>query len=332
MNYLFQVRGFVDGGFDYSGQTMQSLNEGYPSLSESLGIGTDTITGLPATHLTRWYSSPNAQDTKLQNTTGGRFATVHCDGTPLLPNEPPSVRVDGVVAAGGNFSAPLDWNNDLLEPDAVASPGEDLNHNGILGDPPFLGFNDWDVVNSPNAVALQQIGARAAAFGFSATGGLKAGTGGQDDDGGGLKAGTGGLKAGTGGLKAGTGGTDQDEDTAASTADPASGLLCTNCVSSSGSLIENGKSVPLAWTPPSFGQIRKYQVWRALGSFPTAQQVLLNFSKFSIIKTLSGAPPTTFYTDSSVKNTTTYTYVVTDTNKQGVQSGPSNPVVVTTKF
>ena len=332
MNYLFQVRGFADGGFDYSGQTMQPLNEVYPFLSESVGIGTDIFTLLPATHLTRWYSAPNAEDVQLQNTTGGRYAAVHCDGTPLLPNEPPSVRVDGFVGAGGNFSAPLDWNNDLIEPDSVSSPGEDLNHNGIIGDPAFLGFNDWEVVTGTTEVALQQIAARAPAFGFSAAGGLKAGTGGQDEDGGGLKAGTGGLKAGTGGLKAGTGGTDQDEDTATSTADPPTALVCPNCVFSSGSLVENGKSIPLTWTAPGFGQIRKYQVWRAVGSFPTAQQVLANFNKFSVIKTLTGTPPSTSYTDPNVKNKTTYTYVVTDANKQGAQSEPSNPVVVTTNF
>jgi hypothetical protein len=332
MNYLFQTRGFVDGGFDYSAQTMPALNEAYPYLDESVGIGTDMFTGSPATHLTRWYSAPNAADVQLQNTTGGRFAAVHCDGTPLLSNEPAAVRVDGFVGAAGDFSAPLDWNNDLLEPDSVFFPGEDLNHDGIVGDPAFLGFNDWEVVTGSDAVALQQTAARAPAFGFSAASGLKFGTGGEDNDGGGLKFGTGGLKFGSGGLKFGTGGTDQDEDTATSTADPPTGLVCSNCVFSSGSLLENGKSVPLSWTAPGFGQIRKYYVWRAVGSFPTAPQVLANFSKFSVIKTLTGTPPATIYTDSTVKNSTTYTYVVSDANKQGAQSGPSNPIVVTTKF
>ena len=42
MNYLFQVRGFGDGGFDYSGQTLPALNEttstvnGVFPLSESI--------------------------------------------------------------------------------------------------------------------------------------------------------------------------------------------------------------------------------------------------------------------------------------------------------
>src|SRR6202008_1075286 len=56
MNYLFQARGFVDGGFDYSGQMFGNLDE--TQLSESAGIGFDSL-GNPAEHLTRWYSKPN---------------------------------------------------------------------------------------------------------------------------------------------------------------------------------------------------------------------------------------------------------------------------------
>ncbi|MBZ5573874.1 MAG: hypothetical protein LAO09_18570 [Acidobacteriia bacterium] len=340
MNYLFQIRAFVDGGFDYSSQTMPPLNEAYPFLSEASGIAVDPLTG-PAKHLTRWYSTPNALDTQLQNTSGGRYSTAHCDGTPLGPNEPPSVRVDGTVAPGGTYSAPLDWNNDLVAGDTVISPGEDLDHNGTVnGNLPFSGFSDWPTVD------LQQMSARASAFGFSGGaglksggGGLKNGGGGIDNDGGGLKSGGGGLKNGGGGLKNGGGGTEQDEDTATSTVDAPTGLTCSisqgkvpGCVSVSGSLVENAKSVPLTWTPPNFGQVRKYYVWRAVGSYPTPQQVLSNLKKFSNIQTLTGTPPSTTYTDPNVKNNTTYTYFVADGNKQGVQSGPSNVLVVTTKF
>jgi hypothetical protein len=63
------------------------------------------------------------------------------------------VRVDATAPAG-SF---LDWNNDLVIPDAVSSPGLDINHNGITGDLPFSGFNDWSSIN------LQQMGARLAA-------------------------------------------------------------------------------------------------------------------------------------------------------------------------
>jgi hypothetical protein len=336
MNYLFQVRGFVDGGFDYSGQTLAPLNEtsspvnGVPALSESLGLGVDILTGLPAAHLTRWYSAPNVLDIQLQNTTGGRYATVHCDGSPLLPNEPPAVRVDGTVAAGGNFSSPLDWNNDLITPDTVNPPGEDLNHNGPV-DSPFSGFNDWEVFEPSNSVAMQQMSARANAFGLSGGsglkpigGGLKPIGGGADDDGGGLKPIGGGLKPIGGGLKPIGGGVEQDEDTATSTADPPTGLICSNCVGSA----ENNQSVPLTWTQPAFGQIRAYDIRRAQGNFPTPYDVAANVNLFTDIATLSGAPPLTTFTDTTT-TFTTYTYFVTETNLQGVHSGPSVPLVVT---
>ncbi|HEX5236459.1 MAG TPA: hypothetical protein VFW25_14155 [Silvibacterium sp.] len=339
MNYLFQVRGFVDGGFDYSSQTFGPLNEAYPSLSESTGVGMDIDTQQSAAHLTRWYSAPNALDQKLQKATGGRYATSHCDGSALGPNDVPGVRVDGTVAAGGTYSAPLDWNNDLILPDAVNPPGVNLNYNGSTSDAPFRGFDDWQMLN------LQQIGGRENAFGYSgggvkfAGGGVKFAGGGVDDDGGGVKFGGGGVKFGGGGVKFGGGGIDQNEDTATSTVDSPSGLTCTvalgnvaGCVNSSGTLLETGKSVPLTWTAPSFGQIRNYTVWRAIGSFSTPLQVLSNAGAFSAIKTLTGTPPSPALTDTNVKNNTTYTYFVTDGNKQGAQSGASVPLVVTTKF
>jgi hypothetical protein len=333
MNYMFQVRGFVDGGFDYSGQTLPALNEAYPFLSESLGVGKDIFTGATAAHLTRWYSVPNALDTQLQNTTGGRYAKSHCDGSALTSADVPGVRVDGTVAPIGNFSAPLDWNNDQVVPDAIVAPGIDLNYNGLLGDPQFSGFNDWQAVNG---VALQQIAARGSAYGFSGgglkpgpNGGLKPGpNGGVDNDGGsGLKPGpNGGLKPGpNGGVKPGNNiGTDVDEATATSTADPPTALACSDCVNSQ----ENNKNVPLIWNGPSYGQTRVYGIWRAQGRFPTLADVLANSNLFTQIGTVSGAPPSTTFTDTNT-TFTTFTYFVTDTNKQGIQSSPCSPLVVT---
>jgi hypothetical protein len=341
MNYLFQVRGFVDnGGFDYSGQTMPVLNEAYPSLSESTGIGSDLDGTGFASHLTRWYSTPNALDVQLQNATGGRYATAHCDGTPLLPNEPNSVRVDGTVAPGGTFSAPLDWNNDLVAPSDVVTPGEDLDHNGAIGDSLFSGYNDW------KSVDFQQMGARPNAFGSSGGGvGIRGGGvgirgGGTDNDGGGVGIRGGGVGIRGGGVGIRGGGVDQDEDTATSTVSSPSNLTCSvkqntvpGCVVSSGIFLENAKSIPVSWTAPAFGQIRTYFVWRAVGSFTTSRLVLLNGASFTKIATVTGMPPSTSVIDSNnIKNNTTYTYFVTNTNKQGVQSGPSTPLVVTTKF
>ncbi len=341
MNYLFQVRGFVDnGGFDYSGQTMPALNEAYPFLSESTGIGSDLDGSGPASHLTRWYSTPNALDVMLQNASGGRYAMAHCDGTPLLQGEAPSVRVDGTLAPGGTFSAPLDWNNDFVAGDAVLAPGEDLDHNGAIGGSQFSGFNDWASVD------FQQMGARPNAFGSSGGGvGIRGGGvgirgGGTDNDGGGVGIRGGGVGIRGGGVGIRGGGIDQDEDTATSTVSSPSNLTCSiaqnkvpACVVSSGSFLENGKSVPLSWTPPTFGQIRTYFVWRAVGSFSTSQQVFQKAASFSKIGTISGTPPATLFLDSNnIKNNTTYTYFVTDANKQSVTSGPSTPLVVTVKF
>jgi hypothetical protein len=107
------------------------------------------------------------------------------------------------------------------------------------------------------------------------------------------------------------------------------GVTVPACVSSSGSLVEKAKSVPLTWTSPSFGQTRHYEVWRALGSFPTLASVVANHSLFTNIVTLTGTPPTAMFVDTSVSTGKTYTYFVTDQNKQGAQSGASAPLVVT---
>jgi hypothetical protein len=316
MNYLFQVRGFPDGGLDYSSLALGSLNE--TALSESNGIG-------PAPHQTRWYSTPNALDKKL-----GNVAMSHCDGSPLGPNDVPAIRVDGPVPATGQ----LDWNNDFIVPDVVNPPGVDVNYNGITGDTPFSGFDDSENIN------LQQIGAREGAFGSSggvkfAGGGVKFAGGGVDNDGGGVKFAGGGVKFAGGGVKFAGGGIDQNEDTATSTGDPVTGLTCAvaignvpGCAPGKNGLTVTGSGVPLTWTAPGFGQTRSYTIYRAIGSFTNAQ-LISNSSSFSAIKTLTGAPPTASYTDTSVKKNTTYTYFVTDANKQGAQSGASNPVVVT---
>src|SRR5712691_4258623 len=161
MNYLFQIRGFSDipegalGHIDYSGQTMPNVDE--TVLNETTGLGSPLFTNPPATaaHCTRWYAPPNALDIQQQNTTGGRFAAIHCDGTPIGPNEPTAVRVNG-----STFSAPLDWNNDLVVPAAVSGP-QDVNFNGSTSDAQFQGFNDW--IN----IDLRQISARTNTFGLS---------------------------------------------------------------------------------------------------------------------------------------------------------------------
>jgi len=305
MNYLFQIRGFPDGGIDYSRQTLPDLSE--TLLNETLGIGSDRFTGQLAAHFTRWYAPPNALDTQL-----GRFATHHCDGTPVKRDasgnilEPLVVRVDG-----NTFSAPIDWNNDLIVPDLIEPVAwQDVNFNGstsISPDAAFPGFNDW--IN----VDLRQVGSRANTFGFSGGGIAQAGpNSGIPSD---------GPNAGI--AQAGPNSGEQDEETACSTADPPTALMAFQK--------PKAHNVVLNWTPPGMCQVSRkagYTIWRAVGFFSTI--TLANRTQFTPIGTVN-APSTTF-TDNNVKNNTTYTYFVTDTNTQGATSGASNLVQILVSF
>src|SRR6266567_2887717 len=349
MNYLFQIRGFPDGGIGYSGQTLPSLSEA--ALNESNGIGFDLFFGAQAAHFTRWYAPPNALDIQLQNSTGKRFASLHCDGTPIGPNEPPAVRVDG-----NTFSTFIDWNNDLIVPDAVT--WQDVNFNGSTSGAPdpapppafndMQGFSDW--VN----LDLRQIGARSSSFALSGGGGNLFPPGGGNlfppgggnlfppgggnvypPGGGSLYGGDGGnlfppgggnlFPPGGGNLYPAGGGVEQDAEMACSTADPPTRLKAAPFPT-------NTHQVLLTWTAAGPCQVRRYDVWRATGSFPTLHSVLQNFQLFTDITPngITGTPPVTTFTDIDVKNKTTYTYFVTDTSlvpntTRQVTSGPSNP-------
>ena len=159
---------------------------------------------------------------------------------------------------GSTFSGPLDWNNDLIVPNPVKP--QDVNFNGITGDSPFTGFNDWQSMD------LRQISAASGGFGLSGGGGLLNGGGGLLNGGGGLLNGGGGLLNGGGGidnsgsgllnggggllnggggllnggggLLNGGGGSEQDSDTANSTADAPTGLTCLVAIT------RNGVTVP----------------------------------------------------------------------------------------
>jgi hypothetical protein len=326
MNYLFQVRGFPGNGHDYSGQTLPPLSES--ALNETLGIGS------AAAHFTRWYAPPNALDNQLQSTAGSRYAIVHCDGSPITDG------AQMVLVDGTTLSAPIDWNNNLIVPDPTQPVAwQDVNFNGttaLLPDAPLKGFDD------SQAIDLSQIGARAGAFGFSGGGGgfltqggggfltqggggfLTQGGGGFLTQGGGgfLTQGGGGfLTQGGGGFLTQGGGVEQDSDKANATADPPTGL----------SLAQARRSVILNWTAPGFGQVRRYDIWSAEGFFPTHALVAKNNALFTLIKTLNGTPPSTTFTHTPVKNNTTYTYFVTQTNKQGVQSDISEPKTIFVK-
>jgi hypothetical protein len=346
MSYLFQIRGFPDNPniVDYSGQVLPDLNE--KALSEQNGLNYANVA-----HLMRWYASPNSLDTKV-----GQFALSHCDGTPKAADET-AVRVDQTALANATDGL-IDWNNDLtIEAGTIT---QDVNFTGTIGgDSPssginsFLGINEWQGAANgiQQAIDLRQIDARASAFAFSGEGGQSLGGGGQSlggggqslggggqslggggqsFGGGGQSLGGGGQSLGGGGQSLGGGGSDQDEDTANSTVD-APQKLTSKVVS---------KSVVLNWNPPSIGQIHRYSIWRAVGSFPTPAKVAANFKLFSngfcgqqnCYVQGNPTPAPTTYTDNTVKNNTTYTYFVTDTNKQGATSGASAPTVITVHF
>ena len=198
MNYMFQVRGFPDGGIDYSRQVFAGLDESH--LNELTGIGLDSL-GKPALHFTRWYAPPNSIDNQIQANGGKRYSTAHCDGTPIGPNEPPSVRVDGKT-----FSGPIDWNNNLTVPDAIEPLAwQDVDFNGSTASAPdnpafYDGFHDWQ------ALDLRQIGARAGGDAFSAGGGIQRSGGGIQRSGGGIQQSGGGIQRSGGGIQRSGGG------------------------------------------------------------------------------------------------------------------------------
>ena len=92
------------------------------------------------------------------------------------------------------------------------------------------------------------------------------------------------------------------------------------------------KFVVLNWkTPGGPCQIRRYDIWRATGNFPTLNDVRANIKLFTKIGNNAPppTPPSTMFTDSGkLQNNTFYTYFVTETNAQGATSRASNPVPI----
>jgi hypothetical protein len=313
MSYLFQIRGFplvagqIQPAIDYSAQVLPNLNE--TQLREDLGINNGAMTP----YLTRWYAAPNALDLQLG---ASRIAVAHCDGSPILDNAT-------MVRVNGSSLTQDDWNNNgTITLNTVVSP-QDLDFNGSVTNAAFLGFNDWASLD------LRQIGSRLGAFGFSGgSGGRTGGGGGRTGGGGGRTGGGGGRTGGGGGRTAGGGEKEQDSETANSTADSPQNVTA-------GMSVHN---VLLTWNSPEFGQVRRYDVWRAEGTFPTLQSVVAAINQNpSVFKNLTPngitpVPPATTpsktFTDINVKNKTTYTYFITQTNKQGVQSPASDPPTV----
>ena len=305
MNYLFQIRGLTGGAVDYSDRILDPLNEA--NFNEANGLGS-----VPAAYSsTKWYAPLNFLDQKLQSAVGGRAASVHCDGTPLLPTETQMVKVEGATSSAG-VPVAIDWNQNGIATDAGYA--QDINFNGASNDSAFAGFNDWA------SLSLEQIGARRNLLGFSSDvwgSADLAGGGSADLAGGGSAdlAGGGSADLAGGGSADLAGGGEEDFDHANSTVDSAQGF----------NAVQVGHAVKLTWTPPGFGQIRTYNIWRAIGAISSSNLP-------SLIGKVTGTPAGTTFTDSNVKNKTTYTYFVTAALGNGNQSGNSNTFSVTVIF
>ena len=124
MSYLFQVD-LLDGVLDYSEQGLNTVN----TLNESLPSPANVLDNL--IHPTTMWYAPNQ--------TVGSPATAHCDGSPLLPTDPPSFLLQGPASSitwaanqdinfDGKIETALqgydDWTNLLL--DQVGASGNDL--------------------------------------------------------------------------------------------------------------------------------------------------------------------------------------------------------------
>ncbi len=352
MNYLFQIRGIPDSAgtidpatgevkanVDYSGQVLPELAE--TGLVEASGLG---MAGgaLPA-YGTRYYGPPNVLDMIIQNTVGGRYASRHCDGSLPAQGEDPVVKLDAATVASGAV-AKIDWNHDGDTLDTVAN--QDVNFDGDPKDAHLAGANDWTSLN------LRQIGARRNFAGFSVDiqstdilgggaqtlgGGAQSLGGGAQTLGGGsdlINAGAQSLGGGAqtlgggaqtlgGGAQSLGGGLEVDFDAANRTVDPPVRFVA----------VPGKKRVDLSWYPPTFGQIRAYNVWRAE---VTKVPMSLNNPPV-VIQKLTGATFGLSYTDFNVKTNSTYTYFITaelgsdSGSNSGNQSGPSNLQTVTVK-
>jgi hypothetical protein len=335
MNYNFQIHGLFDyngvAHVDYSNQALAALDEN--NLSESAGIG-----AAATKYRTRWFAPLSAALggnagflDLLLNSVSSRAATIHCNGGPKATGEVPMTRIDGPLAP-----VAIDWNANGSSTDSAVK--QDLNFNGVLDATTFYaGANDWNVLD------LRQIGARLNASGFSTDvagidlaggGGIDLGGGGGIDlaGGGGIDlAGGGGIDlgggggidlAGGGGIDlAGGGGEEVNFDLANSTVDSPLNVA----------VALSGHNVNVTWSPPGFGRIRTYYIWRAIGPISPAN-LPTNIGK------VTGSPPNTSFLDTTVKNNVTYTYFVTaalgaDSGiNNGNQSGASNMPVITVKF
>jgi hypothetical protein len=150
MNYLYQLRGLPDDGgtphLDFSRQDFTGLAINETALFDG------SLSLLP---YRIGYYAPLA--TSYLAAVGTAVAK-HCDGSAILPTDPPMVRIDARTAAGA-----IDWKADSS---IEASPfSQDVNFNGRSVNPNLspevlAGSDDWA------KIVLNQTGARRSAGGL----------------------------------------------------------------------------------------------------------------------------------------------------------------------
>ncbi len=300
MNYLFQVDLLGPNNvLDYSTQELTALNESGGSPADVLGNALYSTTS--------WFAP---------NQPVGTAATHHCDGSPLLPSDPPTFRIDGP-------SASMQW-----------FAGQDINFDGVpnssTASSPVHGFNDWAHLD------LRQIGATgsnipgAGIFGvgggiFGVGGGIFGVGGGIFGVGGGIFGvgggifGVGGGIFGVGGGIFGVGGGLGNGDLTVESAN--SVVRPPRTLTDTPNDTRTSHSATLNWNFPSFGTIGSYNIYRgANGATPAL---------FYPPNPLNGAPlvTTTSYLNSAVTDCTTYAYFVSSIlAADGRESVPSNSV------
>ncbi len=295
MNYLFQVDLLDDMAgnsvLDFSEQNLLLLDE------QTLGGVTDLLAtdGSATTYATtKWY-------TPIQPNGVGSAATHHCDGTPLLPNDPTMYRVEGVT----NPISPA-WSNN-----------QDINFNDNV-DTSLRGYNDWSNVD-PRQIGA--IGSLSAANELNTTGygvsGNNTGVSGNNTGVSGNNTGVGGNNTGVSANNTGVSGNNtgvsaNNTGVSANNTGVGHGEITREAANSvvrppknltpSPSDTRLAHSVTLNWNPPSFGQIAWYNIYRGEdGATPT-----LYFPATDGAQGVTG----TSYTDSNVAPCHSYAYFV----------------------
>jgi hypothetical protein len=276
MNYMFQVD-LLDGVLDYSEQVLNTLDESKASAANVLAAAIHPTT--------KWYAP---------NQAFGTPATAHCDGTSLLPADPPTFRLQGPVAS-------ITW-----------SANQDINFDGKI-EPALQGYNDWDNVD------LRQIGATGNDFWSGGTPIVRLGAGGTPI----VRLGAGGtpiVRLGAGGtpiVRLGAGGVGEITLKGASS-------FVRNPTNSTASLIASN-TVQLNFTPPGFGQsqIAAFNIYRSVNGAPFSKPA---YATVSVTGTPLPLPNPFTFTDTKV-GCGTFSYFVTTVLSDGRESVQSNTTV-----